>query len=491
MTTGGAPPAEAARRKRLGAWYTPPELVDALLAATLDPVIDASAPGATIRVLDPACGDGRFLVAARARVEAAGRRADLTGVDIDRSAVRSARATLGPDARLIVSDALRRQWRGERFDVVVGNPPFLSQLAAATARGGRSAHGGGPYADAAVEFLAVAHQLARPDGGRVGLVLPMSIVATRDAAAVRDAVLDQSAVSWFWWSPTSVFEAQVRTCAIAIVRGVTGSRAPRRIRRCVGPQFATAEPVRAAAFRRSVDDTRTWSLLLRDHGGSPDLPLLATDGRTLGDIAVVTADFRDEYYGLVGAVGDDLAGPPLVTSGLIDPGTCHWGARPTRFSRQQFAAPRVALDRLMPPIAAWATRRLVPKVLVASQTRIIEAVADPDGAWLPCVPVVSVVPDRSDHLWPIAAILTSPVATAWLAARSVGSGLSAGALRISAPVLSGLPLPAGDVDAATAMLRAGDVEGCGRATCAAYGVAAEEAAALTEWWLSGARARSG
>lgn len=481
----------ATRRKQLGAWYTPPALVAALLEATLDAVVATAPAGGTIRVLDPACGDGRFLAAARERIERAGRRAALTGVDVDRSAVRSARATLGPDARLVVADALTRRWGEERFDVVVGNPPFLSQLAAATARGGRSVHGGGPYADAAVEFLALAHHLARPDGGRVGLVLPVSIVATRDAGTVREAVLDGSAVSWFWWSPTPVFDAQVRTCAVAIVRGAAGARGPRRIRRAVGPDISTAEPVRSDDFRRSVADTGSWSLLMRDRGGPPDLPPLATSGRTLSDVAAVTADFRDQYYGLVGAVGDDCDGPPLVTSGLIDPCECRWGQRPTRFARQQFAAPRVAIEDLAPTIRTWAARRLVPKVVVASQTRIIEAVADPDGAWLPCVPVVSVVPRLPDDVWALTAVLTSPVASAWLAARSTGSGLSAGALRVSAPVLAALPLPAGDLEVAASLAIAGDVESCGRAVCAAYGLDSRAAGPIVEWWLSGARARSG
>ena len=81
-----------------------------------------------------------------------------------------------------------RRGPADRFDVVVGNPPYLSQLAAATTRGGASRHGGGPYADAAVEFLALAVRLARPDGGRIGLVLPQSILASRDAAPVRAEV---------------------------------------------------------------------------------------------------------------------------------------------------------------------------------------------------------------------------------------------------------------------------------------------------------------
>src|SRR5690606_14036566 len=57
-------------RRSRGVYYTPRALVDALLDHALDPAIDAAlrspepadALGA-LRVLDPACGDGAFLVA--------------------------------------------------------------------------------------------------------------------------------------------------------------------------------------------------------------------------------------------------------------------------------------------------------------------------------------------------------------------------------------------------------------------------------------------
>ena len=87
-----------------------------------------------------------------------------------------------------VGDALARDWGDATYDVVLGNPPYLSQLAAATSRGGASARGGGPYADAAAEFLVLAVGLARPGGGRVGLLLPQSILGSRDAGPVRARV---------------------------------------------------------------------------------------------------------------------------------------------------------------------------------------------------------------------------------------------------------------------------------------------------------------
>jgi len=66
-------------RKTRGAYYTPPSLVDALLDSTLDPVVDealsdASDPPAaerallSLRICDPACGAGHFLLAAALRL---------------------------------------------------------------------------------------------------------------------------------------------------------------------------------------------------------------------------------------------------------------------------------------------------------------------------------------------------------------------------------------------------------------------------------------
>ena len=49
------------------------------------------------------------------------------------------------------------------------------------------------------------------------------------------------------------------------------------------------------------------------------------------------------------------------------------------FARRRFLRPTVELDRLSPPMRRWADRLLVPKVLVANQTRVIEAVVDDAG----------------------------------------------------------------------------------------------------------------
>jgi hypothetical protein len=111
---------------------------------------------------------------------------------------------------------------------------------------------------------------------------------------------------------------------------------------------------------------------------------------------------------------------------------------------------------------------LVPKVLVANQTRVVEAVADPGGAWLPGVPVSTLTPMEGTSVWELAAVLTSPVAAAAAWHITAGTGLSARAIRLGPATLASLPWPAGDVGHGAQLLRDGDVLGCGRAIAAGY-----------------------
>lgn len=468
QATNGATAADAAAgdvlhrrrdRKQRGDFPTPAELVDQVV----DQALGTVRSGQTLRVLDPACGDGRFLVAAGRRIKAFGGEPELWGVDVHPAAVAVARRQLaraGLPGRVLLADALTREWGDERFDVVVGNPPYLSPLATATARRS-SRHGGGPYADAAAEFLGLAVRLTAA-GGRVGLVLPQSILASRDAGPVRELVARQAQMRWSWWSPRRMFDADVTVCALVFER----------------------RPGRAG------DVPGRWTRVVTDHLGVPTLPPVDAAG-ALGDRALITANFRDQYYGLVGAVveagaGEGAAGggddqPRLVTSGLIDPGDCAWGRRPVRFAGSTFEQPVVLVDELSERLQRWARELLVPKVLVANQTTVIEAVADESGAWLPSVPVLTLRPADPAVVMPMAAVLTSPVASCWAWHRAAGTGLSARSLRLGPRWLGDLPWPAGELSEAVAAYTRGDVVGCGQAVQNAYGIDAED---LFVWWKS-------
>ena len=437
-------------RKLRGAWYTPADLVE--LLATWAAEAAARSERQHVRVLDPACGDGRLLTAVGDRLLAKARSVELVGCDVSLDALAS---VIDDRIRTIHADALTHDWSTETFDVVIGNPPFLSQMAAGTTRGGASRHGGGAYADAAVEFLALSVSLAEPTGV-VALVLAQSVLGARDAAPVRATVDARAELTWSWWEQRQDhFDASVNVCLLGF------------------------------ELRAFPAAARPWTSVVTDRMGIPPLDpsALSTDG-TLADRAEFNANFRDEYYALVPAVSDAADGPPLVPSGLIDPGQCHWGERPVRFAKQVFEHPRVDVSKLTGRFPAWAARKLVPKVLVANQTRVVEAVADPAGAWLPGVPVTTATPlDGSVNLvWELTAVLNSPVVSvlAWQAA--AGTGLSTTSVRVSPVTLGAMPWPAGSLSAAAAALQAGELVAAAELTCTAYGLGPADAQAIVTWW---------
>ncbi len=453
-----------------GSFYTPAPLVDWMLDRVLADLPD----GGT--VLDPSCGAGNVLLAVVRRLgpSAAAR---VHGVDLDPVAVAITRLLLRIEAPDVDPQVLERNVRvGDGldehpdgpFDAVVGNPPFGGRL---RPRGPVALRAPAAYTDTSAVFLLRSLDLVRP-GGTVALVQPLSLLAARDAGPVRAAVRDVGRVTDFWTSPQPVFAGTTVLTCVPVVR-VGGS---------IDHGLDEATPADAE-----------WGTLAAPAFG---LPVVAptTDG-VLGDLATCTADFRDQYYGLAPHVRDGGPGAPLVTAGLIDPARCRWGEVSTRVAKQDWGRPTVDLDSLRADgrLTTWADARLVPKVLLAPQGRVVEAVVDVDGAWLPSVPVVTVTTEPA-RLWHVLAVLLAPPVVALAAARYLGTGLSGTAIKLSARQVAALPLPADraawDDGARLALLaqeasdddRHDALRAVAERMCAAY----DDHAALA-WWESRVR----
>jgi len=160
-----------------------------------------------------------------------------------------------------------------------------------------------------------------------------------------------------------------------------------------------------------------------------------------------------------------------------------------------------AVATVQPEVGQWFADRQRPKLLVASQTSVVEVVADPVGSLVPVTPLVVVEPnDPADleTLWRLAAALSAPPITALAMRRSLGAARSSARLRLSASQVADLPLP---LDTATwtqgAALAydlhtssdlstdAGAWRTFGRIMAEAYGVVAgDEVDALVDWWWS-------
>ena len=115
----------SAERKRLGSFYTPPELADWVATEVLEKAADAY--WQIRHVIDPACGNGVLLEAMRRKV---GEEIKLTGIDISPEAVAECKAYLGHDADILVGDALDPvfKWSSIRPDAVIINPPWGGAL---------------------------------------------------------------------------------------------------------------------------------------------------------------------------------------------------------------------------------------------------------------------------------------------------------------------------------------------------------------------------
>jgi len=464
-------------RHRRGVYHTPPALVRKLVAATVSVVAWDDAT----EVLDPAVGGGAFLLAAAEQLPGDRRSvvARLAGVDVDPLAVATTRAALALwagveeevlERNLWVGDFLDPELMGDRqFAAVVGNPPFLSQLRRSTVRSSAERRrladrwpGVGRYVDEAAAFALAGADCVAP-GGTLTLVQPTSVLAAGDAEPVRERLERSVPLVALWVDEERAFSAAVDTVTLI------GRRAP---------AVATVE-VGGCAVPRPAP--RTWGPLLAAAHGVPDVGV--SSAQRLGDVATITAGFRQHYYGLVGAVNDDQTGRyRLMTSGLIDPLRSRWGQRCCRFAKQVYQTPTVDPMAVAEEIADWLDAQLVPKVMVASQTRVIEAVVDDSGVCVPATPVVSVMPSEGVGLWRVAAVLTSPVATALLVGAASGTALSPGSVRVSASALTELPLPEDHEswEAAARLAKDGAVHECGRMMLRAYGLTDRDD--VFRWW---------
>ena len=330
-------------------------------------------PGTTRpSVGDPACGGGALLLAAARHLAATGeapaRRSSsrLWGADIDPVAVATTEAALTLWARCASSPgaahrgrrvcwtawAGRRStswWATRRSSRPLGAHAARTRDAAERLRGPVRSTPCAPTRTSRACSCCAAASSPRP-GGTVAMVQPQSVLAARDAAR---RARRRSAASGGWstsWSrPTPASMPPSRSAC-------RSSRSARRRRRAAwSTHLAVAHGVppvdlgrRAHARRRGDDDRGVPQRVLR-HG-------------------------RPRARAARPAVGR-----PLVTTGLVDLGHCAWGERPARIGGRAWERPVLDVAALEGRAADWVRRTGGPKLVVATQTKVVEVVVDDDG----------------------------------------------------------------------------------------------------------------
>lgn len=248
-------------RKESGAYYTPDHVVRSLVRWAVRARTD--------RMLDPACGDGRFIAA----------HPNSVGVERDaRAAALAVRRASG--SRVHEGDFFA--WAAaaaERFDCAAGNPPFIRYQ---TFRGEARARAFRLCADLGVEFsgltaswapfLVATAGLLRP-GGRMAFVVPAAIGHAPYAAPLLEYLVANFAAVRVVAIREKLFPELSEDCWLLYAGGRGG--ATDRIDLAVLDRFDAASAPPQAAVSISVGEwRRSWNRRLRPY-------LLSERARTL------------------------------------------------------------------------------------------------------------------------------------------------------------------------------------------------------------------
>jgi hypothetical protein len=478
-------------------------------------------------VLDPAAGDGRFLVAAADRLAARAARRGfararaaivercLVGIERDPEFAALARAQLGSGAVVHCAEALLSPLtRALEADVVIGNPPYVRSIRLGASddqlrqalRGRYAATSHGEW-DLYAAFIEQGLAWARP-GGEVALVVPSRWLTARFAARLRRKLAAERAVRGLvLFGAEQIFAGATTYASVAFL-----SRAPQSavfVARRAGGSWQRGEVpagvLGEAPWRLSIGARR--SLLDRLAAGGPPLGQVAR-------VAKGTGTNADPVYVLEGETGRELE-PELVRLCLRGRDVVAWGVADPRvrclvpYRRDgSFIEPEELARRFPRAAAHLAAHRAIlerrergrfrgpayyrfgrpqnlaylgaaaPKVVVPDVARAGRALLDRRAA---------MVLDSAYAIRPVAAelslglllaIMNSGIVHLWLS--ETGVPLRGGYLRLKTAYLESLPLPAPSrwrKRAAELALRAGAAARAGEIddlVRRAYGVAAAD-----------------
>src|SRR3989338_8121189 len=220
------------KRKEQGIYYTPPFVVDYIVRNALKPVLDrcqSISDLKKIKVVDPACGSGSFLIKALEAIAEKYREfgtndakrmiilENLYGMDLDNQAVEIARLNLSINSldrkeelpllekNIKNGNSLAVNWREEfpdvfnqgGFDVIIGNPPYIKEFVNKDAFNGlhESRYYQGKM-DLWTLFACISIDLLK-EGGTMSFIAPNNWVSNAGASIFRDKILKEGELKTF------------------------------------------------------------------------------------------------------------------------------------------------------------------------------------------------------------------------------------------------------------------------------------------------------
>lgn len=348
------------------------------------------------------------------------------------------------------------EFPGLKFDLVVGNPPFVNAISrthedrASGIVNARTPDVGGA-ADLAFRFLVAASDWVKP-GGWIAFVQPRAALNALPLEGFRNAPpggLQPRFVGAFdrpdLFSSASIYVSVVvlgppGECRVPAPTGnpfkdwVVQNEVPTN-------WFVAAQAPMPPPADESVTEPRPVEVELVREEASPEEsvepPVEPPKGpATVGDRFTVSASMTAaDAYNVLPFIKDveKGRGQRLVTTGLIEPGECLWGKDRCRYLKRVFQFPRIVDAKNLPPTIRrrWeASHR--PKVVVAGLASRLEAFLDAEGRYQGAVSTYSIFHPENDvaELRRLCDFLNSPESSQRLRRELGANALGGGSITV-------------------------------------------------------------
>lgn len=230
------------QEKSGGATYTPTVLADFVASKIID---SATLPTDTIRVLDPAVGDGELLLSLLTKISGRTKaKIEIHGFDVDGAALSQARQRIILEFPRVVLHLERGNFLNfvlslqsasrtpslfdspapaQEFDLIIANPPYVRTqiMGADEAQKLGEAFGLSGRVDLYHAFLIGMAQILKP-GGTAGIIVSNRFMTTKGGASLRAALRTRFTLGHIWdLGDTKLFDAAVLP-AVILAEGRNG-----------------------------------------------------------------------------------------------------------------------------------------------------------------------------------------------------------------------------------------------------------------------------